>query len=210
MPVYDVAIIGAGIVGTAIARWLSRYDINVALIERSNDVSMGATKANSAIVHGGYAEDSSTLRGRLCYPGRVQFKQLDEELNFGFAETGSLVVTPDDDKRPLEMLLERGRKNGLTDLSIIGQEQIREMEPALNPDLKWALYCKGAGICSPYEMAIALAENAIKNGVTLLLEHEVLGIRQEQGKFVIETNQGEIRSTRVINAAGIHADEISQ
>lgn len=210
MPVYDVAIIGAGIVGTAIARWLSRYDINVALIERSNDVSMGATKANSAIVHGGYAEDSSTLRGRLCYPGRVQFKQLDEELNFGFAETGSLVVTPDDDKRPLEMLLERGRKNGLTDLSIIGQEQIREMEPALNPDLKWALYCKGAGICSPYEMAIALAENAIKNGVTLLLEHEVLGIRQEQGKFVIETNQGEIRSTRVINAAGVHADEISQ
>ncbi len=210
MQKYDAAIIGAGIVGTAVARWLSRYDLNVALIDKGNDVSMGATKANSAIVHGGYAESGATLRGRLCYPGRLQFKRLNEELNFGFDETGSLVVTMEDDPAPLQRLLEQGRANGLDDLEIIGQDRLREMEPALNPDLKWALYCRGAGICSPYEMAIALAENAIANGVTLLLEHEVVGIQKEQQDFIIETNQGEIRSRFVINTAGVYADQIAR
>ncbi|MGI6148945.1 MAG: NAD(P)/FAD-dependent oxidoreductase [Limnochordia bacterium] len=210
MPGFDVAIIGAGIVGTAVARLLSQYDLRIVLIERSMDVSMGATKANSAIVHGGYAEHPASLRGKLCYAGRVQFRQLNEELNFGFAETGSLVVTMEDDREPLERLLENGRANGLTDLRIVGQAELREMEPALNPDLKWALYCKGAGVCSPYEMAIALAENAIANGVTLLLEREVVGIALDGEQFVLETSQGEIRSTYVINAAGVHADRISR
>jgi len=207
---YDVAIIGAGIVGTAAARWLSRYDLDVALLDKGNDVSMGATKANSAIVHGGYAESGSTLRGRLCYLGRLQFKKLDQELNFGFRESGSLVVTAEDDPAPLERLLEQGQLNGLDDLEIISQERLREMEPALNPDLKWALYCRGAGVCSPYEMAIALAENAIANGINLFLEHEVIGIRKEQSGFIIETTKGEIWSRFVINAAGVYADHIAR
>lgn len=210
MQKYDVAIIGAGIVGTAAARWLSRYDLDVALLDKGNDVSMGATKANSAIVHGGYAESGSTLRGRLCYLGRLQFKKLDQELNFGFRESGSLVVTAEDDPAPLERLLEQGQLNGLDDLEIISQERLREMEPALNPDLKWALYCRGAGVCSPYEMAIALAENAIANGINLFLEHEVIGIRTEQSGFIIETTKGEIWSRFVINAAGVYADHIAR
>ena len=102
---YDVIIIGAGIIGTNIARELSRYNTKVLIIEKDIDVSMGATKANSAIVHGGYAESHSTLRGRLCYKGRKQFKRLNEELNFGFEETGSLVVSTEDDKEPLEKIL---------------------------------------------------------------------------------------------------------
>lgn len=210
MPVYDVAVIGAGIVGTAVARRLSRYDLKIVMIERSNDVAMGATKANSAIVHGGYAEDPASLRGKLCYLGRLQFRRLNEELNFGFEERGSLVVTMDDDVTPLKRLMEQGRKNGLTDLEIIGQKELREKEPALNPDLKWALYCKGAGVCSPYEMAIALAENAITNGAALLLEHEVVGIVADGKEFVLQTTQGEIRSRYVVNAAGIYADKVSQ
>ena len=98
---YDVAIIGAGIVGTTIARQLSRYNLNVLILEKSVDVAMGATKANSAIVHGGYAEPHTTLKGRLCHVGRQMFAQLDQELNFGFEATGSLVVTTADDRAPL-------------------------------------------------------------------------------------------------------------
>lgn len=207
---YDVIIIGAGIVGTTIARELSKSKAKVLILEKGIDVSMGATKANSAIVHGGFAEKHEALKGRLCYKGRVQFKRLDEELNFGFKETGSLVISMEDDKEPLEKLMANGIKNGLDDLEIIGPDRIRELEPELTHDVKWALYCKGAGICSPYEMAIAMAENAIKNGVTLKLEHQVTGIEKDGDVFKVSTDREEFQGRYVVNAAGVYADEISK
>lgn len=207
---YDVIIIGAGIVGTTIARELSKSKAKVLILEKGIDVSMGATKANSAIVHGGFAEKHEALKGRLCYKGRVQFKRLDEELNFGFKETGSLVISMEDDKEPLEKLMANGIKNGLDDLEIIGPDRIRELEPELTHDVKWALYCKGAGICSPYEMAIAMAENAIKNGVTLKLEHQVTGIEKDGDVFKVSTDKEEFQGKYVVNAAGVYADEISK
>lgn len=207
---YDVIIIGAGIVGTTIARELSKSKAKVLILEKGIDVSMGATKANSAIVHGGFAEKHEALKGRLCYKGRVQFKRLDEELNFGFKETGSLVISMEDDKEPLEKLMANGIKNGLDDLEIIGPDRIRELEPELTHDVKWALYCKGAGICSPYEMAIAMAENAIKNGVTLKLEHQVTGIEKDGDVFKVSTDKEEFQGKYVVNAAGVYVDEISK
>lgn len=207
---YDVIIIGAGIVGTSIARELTRTRTKVLILEKGIDVAMGATKANSAIVHGGFAEKHSALKGRLCYKGRIQYKKLDEELNFGFKETGSLVITMEDDRAPLEKIMENGLLNGLLDLSIIGPEEIREIEPELTHDVKWALYCKGAGICSPYEMAIAMAENAIRNGARLELENQVTSIRKEDSHFTITTDKGEYEGRYVVNAAGLHADEISK
>lgn len=207
---YDVIIIGAGIVGTTIARDLSKTKAKVLVLEKGVDVSMGATKANSAIVHGGYAEKHEALKGRLCYKGRVQFKRLNEELNFGFEETGSLVITEEDDTTGLEKLMENGIKNGLDDLSIIGPEEIRKIEPELSHDVKWALYCKGAGICSPYEMAIAMMENAIENGSELKLEHEVIGIEKNDNTFVVKTNHGDFESKYVINAAGVYTDDIAK
>ena len=96
---YDVVIIGAGIIGTSIARELSRYDLKIALLEKENDVSMGSTKANSAIVHGGYAEAHAKLKGRVCYQGRRQFEKLNEELNFGFAPIGSLVLAFEEEQK---------------------------------------------------------------------------------------------------------------
>lgn len=207
---YDVIIIGAGIVGTTIARELSKSNAKVLILEKGIDVSMGATKANSAIVHGGFAEKHEALKGRLCYKGRVQFKKLDEELNFGFRETGSLVISMEDDKEPLEKLLANGIKNGLDDLEIIGPDRIRELEPELTHDVKWALYCKGAGICSPYEMAISMAENAIRNGVTLKLEHQVTGIEKDGDVFRVSTDKEEFQGKFVVNAAGVYADEISK
>lgn len=207
--IYDVIIIGAGIIGTSIARELSKYNSKILLLEKESDVSMGSTKANSAIVHGGYAEDHSELKGRLCYKGRIQFKKLNEELNFGFRETGSLVVTRDNNKEPLEYLLKNGIENGLDDLSIIGADEIRILEPKLSKDIKWALYCKGAGVCSPYEMAIAMAENAVKNGVELKLEHEVVSIEKIESGFKIITDKGEFFTNYIVNAAGVYTDKIS-
>ncbi|HSR03595.1 MAG TPA: NAD(P)/FAD-dependent oxidoreductase [Proteiniclasticum sp.] len=206
---YDVIIIGAGIVGTSIARELSKSKAKVLILEKGIDVSMGATKANSAIVHGGYAEKHEALKGRLCYKGRIQFKELDRQLNFGFEETGSLVITTDEDREPLEKLMANGIKNGLDDLEIIGPDEIRKIEPELTDDVKWALHCKGAGICSPYEMAIAMAENAIKNGVTLALENKVTAIEKVDDIFKVTTDKGEYEGRYVVNAAGVYADTIS-
>lgn len=207
---YDVIIIGGGIIGTSIARELSKYNNKILLLEKDMDVSMGATKANSAIVHGGYAESHYTLKGRLCYEGRKQFKKLNEELNFGFRETGSLVLSFYDNKETLERLMENGIKNGLDDLSIIGNKEIMEIEPNINPNVKWALYCKGAGICSPYEMAIAMAENAIQNGVELKLENKVLSIEKKNELFIVKTNKDTYCGKYVVNAAGLYSDKISK
>ena len=198
---YDVIIIGAGVSGASIARRLSRYKLNILILEKDLDVSMGASKANSAIVHGGYAESHDELRGRICYKGRVEFNKLNQELNFGFLENGSLVLAFDeDDKKELEKLYKMGLENDLDDIEIIDQEKLREIEPNVSDDAIAALYCKGAGVCSPYEYVIALVENAIENGAKLKLQSEVIDIKKEdniyEGKFVI-------------NASGLNGAKVS-
>ena len=207
--VHDVAIIGAGIIGTSLARELTRYRLKVVIFEKHPDVAMGSTKANSAIVHGGYAERHETLKGRLCIEGRRRFRELEDELHFGFSETGSLLVSSDDDLEPLERLLESGIKNGLDDISIIGMEEIRKLEPNISEGVKNALYCKGAGICSPYGMAIAMAENAVENGADLFLSTEVTGIERENGIFTLVTDKGDFQASFVINCAGVMADRVA-
>lgn len=209
---YDVVIIGAGIIGTSIARSLSRYQLSVALLEKENDVAMGCTKANSAIVHGGYAEAHAKLKGRLCYKGRKKFDELDAELHFGFEKIGSLVLAFEEEQIPkLKDLYDNGLANGLDDLEILDHDQIMAMEPNINPEVKAALYCKGAGVCSPYEMAIAMAENAVKNGVELYLETGVTGIqRLDDGRLAVETDSGKVfKSDYVINASGVNSGDVS-
>jgi glycerol-3-phosphate dehydrogenase len=223
---YDVAIIGAGIIGSLIARELSRYELSIALIEKENDVSMGSTKANSGIVHGGYAESSETLKGRLCCQGRMKFARLDRELNFGFRETGSLLLSFDEDMEGLENLYRNGIRNGVHELEIISGERAREIEPNISSTVKRALYCRGAGVCSPYEMAIACAENAVANSVELFLFNEVIRIERKNNSFDIHTIERSIvnecvgrsracESERtfsahyIINASGVNADIVS-
>ncbi len=207
---YDVVIIGAGIVGTAIARELSKYELDIAIFEKENDVAMGATKANSGIVHGGYAEKHTSLKGQLCYRGRMMFEELEKELNFGFKRTGSLVITMEDDPIPLHQLLENGIKNGCHDLSILNREEVLAIEPNINPEVKYGLYCEGAGVCSPYEMAIAMAENAIANGVKLFLNEGILGIEKRGDIYSITTRANQVAARYVINCAGINSDEVSR
>ncbi len=208
---YDVLIIGAGSSGASIARRLSRYKLDIAILEAANDVSMGASKANSAIVHGGYAESHEELRGRICYPGRVQFKQLNEELNFGFLENGSLVLGFDkEDKKQLEKLYQMGLENGLDDMEIVDQERLRELEPNVSDDATCALYCKGAGVCSPYEYVIALVENAIDNGADLFLNSKVVDIKKDEHFTVYTEDKNTYQARFVINASGLSAANISK
>ncbi|MDK2935459.1 MAG: glycerol-3-phosphate dehydrogenase [Eubacteriaceae bacterium] len=209
---YDIIIIGAGAVGTSIARSLSRYQLSVALIERENDVSMGATKANSAIVHGGFAESHSKVKGRLCYKGRKQFDRLNQELNFGFDKIGSLVLAFEDEQlSKLKELYENGLKNGLDDLEILNHDQIMNLEPNVNPEVKHALYCKGAGVCCPFSYAIALAENAVANGVKLYLNTEISAIKKEADHFILyDQHQNTYQSKFAINCAGVQSDQVEQ
>ncbi|MCT4593796.1 MAG: FAD-dependent oxidoreductase [Anaeromicrobium sp.] len=207
---YDVCIIGAGVVGCSIARELSKYDKRVLLLEKSDDVSNGASKANSGIVHGGYTAKHGTLKGELSYKGNGMYKKLNEELNFGYRQTGSLVLGfSEEDRVILEGLIENGIKNGVGGLKIIEKEEVRKIEPNISTKVTCALLCEHTGITSPYEMVIALAENAVQNGVELRLQNEVKNILIEDDHFKIITNKGCVEAKYVINGAGVYSDKIA-
>lgn len=208
---YDVVIIGGGIVGCAIARELSMYDISVALIEKEEDVAAGgATKANSAIIHAGYDPMPGTLKARLNVKGNEMYGELAEKLDIPFKRIGSLVLAfNDEERRVLEELYRRGKNNGVPELRIVEKGELREMEPNVSDDAIAALYAPTAGIICPYEATIAFYENAKENGVDFIFDSKVISI-EKQNHFIIETTSGEIKASNVINAAGIYADDISR
>ena len=169
---YDVSIIGAGVVGSAIARELAKYNLDIALIEKESDVSTGASKANTGIVHGGYVAKAGTLKGELCIKGNAMYKKLDEELNFGYQKTGGLVLAFDDeDEKTLRKTYENAIKVGQSEaeIEIIDKDKIKEIEPHVSDQAQAAFYCSTIGVTSPFEFTIALAENAVDNGVDLKL-----------------------------------------
>ncbi|WP_371373103.1 NAD(P)/FAD-dependent oxidoreductase [Sporomusa aerivorans] len=209
---YDVCIIGAGVVGMNIARQLSRYNLQVCVLEKNDDVSCGCSKANSGIVHGGYSDEPGTLKAELCVSGNRMYEQLDKELNFGYRKTGSLVLAfSEEEIHTLHTLAEYGRRNGVEGLEVIAGDRIRTMEPYVSTEVKAGLYCPNAGVTSPYEFVVALAENAVANGVVLKLATEVTAIQSTATGFSLTTGQGDTVMARyVINAAGIHSDRIAQ
>ena len=192
-PVYDICIIGAGCIGAAIARELSKYQASILWLEAADDVSQGATKGNSGIVHAGFDDKPGSVRAEHCWPGNQMFPQLDKELRFGYQKNGSLVLALNEKEvDTLKELLERGKKNGVKNLRIVKQAELREMEPHANPNAIAALYAPEAGNVIPYEFAIALAENAVDNGVELRIRSIVANIEAtNDDMFIISIDHWE-------------------
>ena len=210
---YDVTIIGGGVIGASIARELSKYHGKILLIEKEKDVSLGATKANSGIVHGSYATPYGTLKGELAAKGNPMYEKLNKELNFGYRRTGALVMGfSSEDEMKLQELYANGKKYGESDedLQIIGPDKIQELEPHSNPDIKVGLYSKNVGVASPYELTIALVENALTNGVELLLDKRVQSIKKYEKGFLINAEGQSIKTKYIVNAAGLYSDEIAK
>lgn len=207
---YDVAIIGAGVIGASVFRELSKYNIKTILIEKENDVSMGTSKANSAIVHAGYDPKIGTLMAKYNVKGNEMFEDLCKELSVPFKRNGSLVLAfNDEDLETINNLYINGNKIGVKGLKVLSKEEVLEIEPNLSHDIKGALIAPTGGIVGPFEYTIALVENGIQNGGEITLDAEVDKINKKDETFIIETKNGKkIESRYVINAAGIYADKI--
>jgi len=202
----DCIIIGAGVTGCAIARELSRYDLDVLVIERSSDVCEGTSKANSGIVHAGYDAKPGTLKAKLNVRGNLMMEELSRELDFPFKRDGSLVLSFDEkgiDR--LKDLYDQGQQNGVKDLKILTGDEARELEPALSDEVTAALYAPTGGIVCPFNLTIALAENAYVNGVGFKLNTEVLNIKKITDGYLVKTSDGEYEARAVVNAAGVYA-----
>ena len=205
---YDVIIIGAGVSGSASARELSRYKLNVCVLEREEDVCCGTSKANSGIVHAGFDAANGSLMAKLNVRGNQMMEQLSKDLDFAFKKNGSLVVCLSEDDMPkLQELYDRGVANGVKKLSILNRSQLKELEPNISDEAYAALYAPTAGIVCPFNLNIALAENACINGVEFKFNTEVQDLKKAGDIWEVHTSQGVFRTKCVVNAAGVYADK---
>ncbi len=207
---YDVAIIGAGAVGALTARRLSAYDIRVCVLEKENDAAVGASKANSGIVHAGFDAVPGTLKARLNVRGSELMERIVSELGVGFRRNGSLVIGFDENEYDTICgLYERGKKNAVKGLRVLDGEQLREKEPSVSERALFALYAPSAAIVCPYELTIAALGNAMDNSVEFKRGFEVADISDTGSGYEISSSGETVRSRFVINAAGIYADKIA-
>lgn len=207
----DVVVIGGGITGAAILAALARLDLSCVLVEKEPDIAAGTTKANSAILHAGFDAPTGSMKAKMNVEGNRLYHELRDELDLDIQWTGSLVcATTDEEKAQIEELKARGDANGVPGLEIWDGDKAREKEPNLSPKICAALWAPTAGICWPFGMAAAFAENAVGNGAEILRDCEVTGIRVEDGKnFVVATTEGDIGAKYVVNAAGVFADKVA-
>ena len=205
----DVAIIGCGVTGAAVAYQLAKKQVSVLILEAENDVSMGTTKANSAILHAGYDPESGTSMARLNVRGSALAKEICAALDVPYKQTGSFVVAfgPEQEKT-LQRLYENGAANGVPGLEILSGDEARALEPNLSPEITAALHAPSAAIVSPWEFALAMAENAVQNGADLHLETRVTGLAPTEGGWKIATTKGDFEARFVVNAAGVDAGKV--
>ncbi len=204
---FDVVVIGGGVTGCAIARELSRYNLNTCVVEREEDVCSGTSKANSAIVHAGHDAVPGSLKAKFNVEGNRMMEDLAEELDFEFKRNGSLVLCFAEEDRPaLEELYQKGIKNGVPDLKIITGDEVRAMEPNVSEQVVAALYAPTGGIVCPFGLTIALAENACDNGVEFIFNTEIKEIRKAESGYELEADEMLLKASYVVNAAGVYAD----
>lgn len=203
---YDIVVIGCGVVGAAVARQLSQYRLSVCVLEKENDVAVGTTKANSAIIHAGYDPRPGSLMAKLNARGVELVKELAPKLHFPYQPIGSLLLAfTEENLKTVEVLYQRGRHNGVPGLKILSADEVREMEPNVNPEVKGALYAPSAGIVSPWRMALAFAESAVRNGVELRRNCPVTGISKTKDGYELDTPSGMISAQYVVNSTGVDA-----
>ncbi len=209
--IYDVLIIGCGITGAAAAYELSRYDLAVGVLEQYNDVANGVTKANSAILHAGFDPIPGSTEAHLNLEGIRLAKDLCEKLDVERREIPSFVIALEQrDMAEIEMLYDRGVKNGVPGIRILSREQALALEPALNPNILAALYAPGSAIVNPWEYAIALSETAVRNGVHVHLSTRVTAIKKDGDLFSLSTSRGNFAARYVVNAAGCDSDKVHE
>ena len=206
---YDVIIIGCGVVGAATAYQLAKYRLRTLVLEAQNDVANGTTKANSAIIHAGYDPEPGTQMARLNVQGNRMAGEICEKLGVPFARVGSLVLAfCEAERQTLETLFQRGQANGVPGLRLLDGAGARAMEPNLSEAVQAALYAPSAGIVDPWRFALAMAETAVENGVQLCLQSPVTAIDKTPGGFCVQTPRGAYEARYVFNAAGVQADEV--
>ena len=207
---YDIVIIGAGVVGGMIARRLARYNKSLCILDKENDVAMGATKANSAIVHAGFDAKEGSLKARLNVRGSVLMPEVCRELGVKYKNNEALVVAFESERAEVEAIYERGVRNGVQGLKIIEREELIDIEPNINPDLACALVAPTSAIVCPYELCIAAVGNAMDNGAELKLGFEVASIEKYGDTYKITSADGDVvEAGIVINSAGVYSDRIA-
>ncbi len=208
---YDVLIVGCGIIGAAAAYELSRYELKTCVLESCNDVADGATKANNAIIHAGYDSVPGTLEAKVILEGIRLSKKLCEKLDVEYRELPAIVVAMNEPQmEKVKMLCEQGQKNGVPDIRLMTREEILAYEPHITPNIIGGLIAPHAAIINPWEYAIALAETAARNRVEIHLSTEVTAIRKERDIFVVTTNRGVFHARYIVNAAGNFSDRIHE
>ena len=206
---YDVAIIGCGVVGAAAAFELSRYRLNVVVLEKENDVAMGSSRANSAIIHAGYDPKPGTLMARLNVEGCAMAEKLCRDLSVPYKKIGSLVLAfSDEEMETVRALYDRGVQNGVPDMKVLSREEVLEMEPQVSEKVTGALYAPSAGIVGPWEYTLAFAETAAVNGVKICRSCGVEGIGNEGDHYRLRTAKGDVEARYVVNVAGVESERI--
>lgn len=207
---YDIIIIGGGVIGCMVARFLSRYELRILLIEKESDIGSVTSAANTAIVHPGYDAIPDSLKAKLNVAANPMWDQLADELQFAFERHGDYVVAIGKEELPkLDELLERGKKNGVPGMRRVSGEEMRQREPNINPAVSAAIWATSGGVCDPFGVTIAAAENAIANGVTILRHTTFEDFIWDKTRIVgIKTDQGDFASRWVVNAAGLFSDKV--
>lgn len=205
----DITIIGGGVIGCLIGRELSRYRVKTLLVEKDSDIANGTTKANSAIVHAGFDAKPGTLKAKFNIEGNAMYDRVCEDLGVPLIRNGSLVLAFSGDELPeLYALEERGRKNGVPGLELLSGDEVRRREPHVSEEVVEALYAPTGGIVGPWELAIAAAENAVDNGLELLLDSEVTAIDRIEGGYRVTAGGRTLETRVVVNCAGLYSDRI--
>jgi len=211
--IYDIVIIGGGVIGASLAREMSRYRLNIALLEKEEELAFGVSKSNSGIIHPGTQNPKNSLKGRLCVRGNELTRVIARELDVGFKEVGELIVIFNEDEMPrLIELKKEAEAFGVPRLRIVDKKWLKANEPNLNPEAIAALYVPTAGIISPYRWVYELSENALRNGVDIHTSTKVEVISPVNGdgyRFEVGTTKGVFKTKYIVNAAGLFADEVS-